>query len=99
MQPITFQVATPSHLYRNFDYLPPKGIKPSDQYIGCRVWVPLRRRRVLAFIVGHGSSEVAAEKLQSIEQILDPKQCLWPPALPIIALGRELLLPSLAVKS
>ena len=79
MQPVIFQVATPSHLYRNFDYLPPKGIKPSDQYIGCRVWVPLRRRRVLAFIVGYGSSEVAAEKLQSIEQILDPGNVFGPP--------------------
>ena len=66
-----FKVALPAHLYQAFDYLPPSGVRPSDSHLGCRAWLPLRNKRILAVIVGYGASELSIDKLQKVERIVD----------------------------
>ena len=68
------------HLYRIFDYLPPSTTQVTQKHLGCRVWVPLRKKRVLGLIVGCGTSELEPAKLQTIEQIID-SESIFPPRL------------------
>jgi primosomal protein N' (replication factor Y) len=72
------RVAVPSPLARHFDYLLPAG---QSVMPGMRVRIPFGARETIGVVLGSGStSEVPAEKLKTLRQVLDPEPLL-PPAL------------------
>ncbi|MGS2724408.1 primosomal protein N' [Porticoccus sp. GXU_MW_L64] len=75
-----YQVAVPSPLRRSFDYLPP--VEHNRPLLpGVRVRVPFGNRQMVGMVVGHSdNSEVAADKLKAIAEVLD-KQPLIPSTL------------------
>ncbi len=70
------QIAVPTPLRRLFTYQANTPI--SQQHIGCRVWVPFGRRKLLAVIATDPSSHKPnGVKLKTIENLVD-EQPLWP---------------------
>ncbi len=71
------RVAVPSPLYQLFDYLPPAGeLAPAP---GTRVRVPFGRRELVGLVLAHAdTSEVSADKLRRVREILDPTAAIAP---------------------
>ncbi len=76
-QPIQYlKIAVPTPLRRLFTYTSNQSL--SEQAIGCRVWVPFGRRRLLAVIAAETSTNTPnGVKLKSIEEVID-REPLWP---------------------
>jgi primosomal protein N' (replication factor Y) (superfamily II helicase) len=70
-KPQVFRVALDTPLRRLFDYLPPPG--SAEPAVGARVRVPFGRQRLVGLVMGsaHGS-DVPAERLKPILEVLDP---------------------------
>jgi len=73
--PVILRVAVNVPLSRLFDYLAPAGGPLPEA--GCRVVVPFGRRRVVGLVLGvGGDSELPANKLKRVAEVLDPRPLL-----------------------
>ncbi|HLY52675.1 MAG TPA: primosomal protein N', partial [Steroidobacteraceae bacterium] len=83
--PQFFRVALETPLRRLFDYLPPAAGAPSAPAPGMRVRVPFGRRRLIGLVVEVASeTEVPAERLKPILEVLDDRPLLEPAALALL---------------
>jgi primosomal protein N' (replication factor Y) len=85
--PQVFRVARDMPLRRVFDYLPPKSALPEP---GTRVRVPFGRQRLVGVIMELApSSDIPADRLKPILEVLDPKPILDPAALGLLTWASE----------
>ena len=84
--PCVFRVALDTPLRRLFDYLPPAQVPAQPAACpGVRVLVPFGRRRLIGVVIATaGSSDVPAERLKPILQVLDTQPVLDPSALGLL---------------
>ena len=76
--PVIVQVALPVPLPGIFDYLP----GPQNTQVGGRVLVPFGKRKMVGIVAGMtAKSEMAPDRLQSVEQVFDNGEALLDPAL------------------
>lgn len=81
------KVIIPTPLKKSFDYLPPQNAAPQDICIGSRVLVPFGSREVVGIVWGYSSSSnVPANKLKKIKNIIDSQPII---TTPIIALCKK----------
>jgi len=64
------QVALPRPLPQAFDYAAPAGQAAGPDWLGCRVWVPFGRSRLVGVVVGSGPAATAGP-LKPVEARLD----------------------------
>ena len=79
------RIAVNSPLRRLFDYSLPKNIldtRPTPQsLLGCRVLIPFGRRRVIGIIIEHPEqSDITADQLKAVEELIDHRP-IFPPQL------------------
>lgn len=75
--PNVVSVALPVPLYKHFDYLAPPEFQPKSLKIGTRVRVQFGSRRLIGLIINtSNSSEIPANKLKQIEEVLDEEAIL-----------------------
>lgn len=71
MQQILLQIAIPN-MPNAFDYLLPENINLPKKYLGLRVHVPWRHKKVIGFIVGNPNhTNVPTHKLKYIDALID----------------------------
>ncbi len=81
--PKVFRVALDTPLRRLFDYLAPEGA--GEPAVGARVRVPFGRRRLVGLVMGTaGGSDVPAERLKPILEVLDRVPVLDPAAVALL---------------
>jgi primosomal protein N' (replication factor Y) len=81
--PQVFRVALDTPLRRTFDYLPPKSGGTLEP--GSRVRVPFGRQRLVGVVLeAAGSSDLPAEKLKPILEVLDARPVLDPALLGLL---------------
>ncbi len=70
-------IAIASPLRQHFDYLPPKGLNPTDFQLGSRFLVPFGKRTVTGILIGISEhSDVPPTKLRAALKLLDSKPLL-----------------------
>jgi primosomal protein N' (replication factor Y) (superfamily II helicase) len=86
-----FRVALDTPLRRLFDYLPPNSaLFPVPVELGARVRVPFGRQRLIGIVVEMAdSSEVPAERLKPILEVLDSRPVLDAAALALLRWAAE----------
>ncbi len=72
------KVAVPSPLRRVFDYLMPDTLSGTAVVPGMRVKVPFGKQQAVGIVIAlsHRPSEIAAERLKPVEEVLDGQPCL-----------------------
>lgn len=74
---VVLTVAVPRPLRRSFDYLPPKGVDPSQLPVGIRVKVPFGPRTMVGYLLRVGETDIADPTLlKPALALLDPKPLL-----------------------
>ncbi|HEY5101342.1 MAG TPA: primosomal protein N', partial [Steroidobacteraceae bacterium] len=74
---VIWRVVLDMPLRRAFDYLPPNGASARAPIPGVRVWVPFGRQRLIGVVVSESArSEVPAERLRPILEVLDGEPVL-----------------------
>ena len=87
-EPLVLRVALDTPLRRLFDYLPPQGGPPVRA--GMRVRVPFgRQRRIGVVIATSGHTEVPAERLKPVLEVLDAEPVLDPAVLALLSWAAE----------
>jgi len=86
-----FRVALDMPLRRVFDYLPPEAPSPGAVPVpGVRVRVPFGRQRLVGMVIeAADSSDLPADRLKPILEVLDPQPILDPPALGLLRWAAE----------
>ncbi|HVH84766.1 MAG TPA: primosomal protein N', partial [Steroidobacteraceae bacterium] len=89
--PQFFRVAVDTPLRRLFDYLPPaQASGDAEPRPGTRVRVPFGRRRMIGVVMGvSGTSDLPAERLKPILEVLDAAPPLEASALALIQWAAE----------
>jgi len=71
------QIALPTPLRQNFDYLPTEGLNVSEIKPGIRIKVPFQKRQLVGiFLKAVSSTTVPHDKLKSIIEVLDQEPIL-----------------------
>src|ERR1700753_3448534 len=82
-----YRVALDVPMRRVFDYLPPKS---ADAAPGPRVLLPFARQRLVGVILEEAdSSDLPAERLKPILEVLDPRPILDPAAMGLLRWAAE----------
>ena len=86
-----FRVALDMPLRRVFDYLAPEAPSPGAVPVpGVRVRVPFGRQRLVGMVIeAADSSDLPADRLKPILEVLDPQPILDPPALGLLRWAAE----------